>query len=131
MPGGRVSREKSANKTGDQTLLVTQEPKEGDRSFPLLCPLHGISSPVQHHPEQVKGLGHPGSIVLLLEHVKGLLMGLESLLHLTGVDQPVAQTIEAMRVQGRIRERLGERYRLAKECPCAFILAPRPQRAQV
>src|SRR6266581_276345 len=58
-------------------------------------------------------------------------MGLESLLHLTGVDQPVAQTIEAVRVQGRIRERLGERYRLAKECPCAFILAPRPQRAQV
>jgi hypothetical protein len=42
---GRARYEAGARERRDQALLVTQEPKEGDRSSTLLRPFHDISSP--------------------------------------------------------------------------------------
>src|SRR5690348_6865684 len=93
--------------------------------------LDQIATKAACHAQQVERLGDSTRIMELLENGQCLPVVAQRLVRLFHVQVPVADPIEAARVERRIIERLRQDERLAKPWFCLRVVASCPQKAQV
>ena len=89
-------------------MLITQVSEKGDRTIVLLQGLQGIPIDAIGHAQQIECFGHALGVMEPFKESKRFLMCLQTLFGATGIDQPVADAVEATSMKFRIGEHLRE-----------------------
>src|SRR6266699_4641661 len=132
----RAGKYGPANETIDQTPVISQDAKQFYGLSKVFHRINPIPVDAMRHAKQVQGFGYPLRILLELQKGKRLLMCLQALRGLPCIDQPVAQTVEAVSVHDRIigvslAPILCKCKGLTEKYSCLLIVTSYPEEAKV